>query len=162
VRIVIGKYPQNGIFHFVISRCWLLLPSIMILNRQHQGLFWAAPTRWATELQGGERQWSLSIKLHCNKINNSCFLVKPQKKLVMSGPYWRVCTAIIHTNVFFGESRYEVESRNKNKRRAKRGKQVWCKQLCFNPILVAERVAFAEYINPRGQAEEAYLSRPFG
>jgi hypothetical protein len=26
----------------------------------------------------GERQWSLSIKLHCSKINISWFLVKPQ------------------------------------------------------------------------------------
>ncbi len=46
--------PTHGYFHFVISRCSLLLPSIMILNRQqHQGLFWAVPTRWTTELQGG-------------------------------------------------------------------------------------------------------------
>jgi hypothetical protein len=46
--------PTDGYFQFVISRCSLLLPSIMILNRQHhQGLFWAVPTQWAAELQGG-------------------------------------------------------------------------------------------------------------
>ncbi len=150
--------PTHGYFHFVISRCSLLLPSIMILNRQHhQGLFWAVPTQWAAELQGGSDNGVLSIKLHYSKINISWFLVS-LKILVMSGPTG-ACTAIIHTEMFW---RIEVRSgKQKNKTNERASMQV-CKPLCFNPILVAERVLFAEYINPWAPLLGAYLSRPFG
>jgi len=61
-----------------------------------------------------------------------------------------------------GESRYEVENTKQTKSKegasTQAGKQAG-KHLCFNPILVAERVPFAEYINPRGQLEKhAFLS----
>ncbi len=105
----------------------------------------------------GERQWSLSIKLHCSKINISWFLVS-LKILVMSGLLARAQRSYTQTSW-----RIEVPSgkQKQNKRRAKRDKQV-CKQLCFNPILVAERVPFTVYMNPRAPLNEACLSRPFG
>ncbi len=49
-----------------------------------------------------------------------------------------------------GESRDEVEHTKQTKSKEGASKQAR-KHLCFNPILVAERVPFAEYINPRGR-----------
>jgi hypothetical protein len=48
----------------------LLVPSIMILNRQTPSSFLSSSNRkgWTTK---GERQWSVSIKLHCSKLNIS-------------------------------------------------------------------------------------------
>ncbi len=102
---------------------------------------------WTTR---GERQWSLSIKLHCSKINISWVLVS-LNFLVMSGLLARAQRS--YTQFFW---RIEVRSgkHKQNKRRAKRGKHV-CKQLCFNPILVAERVPFVEYTNP-GRSDLAH------
>jgi hypothetical protein len=65
-----------------------------------------------------------------------------------------------HTQKVFGESRYEVEKHKQNKTKeekqtkSKEGQKQVPKQLCFNPILIAERVPFEEYINPRAPLAE--------
>ncbi len=70
------------------------------------------------------------------------------------------CTAITHTNVL--ENRGTKWKAQTKQTKSKEGQKQVPKQLCFNPILVAERVPFTEYINPRAPLVESYLSRPFG
>jgi len=64
------------------------------------------------ELQGGEPQWSLSIKLHCSKTNISWFLVS-LKIFGNVGPYWRVHSD--HTHKCFLENRSGKQKQKQTK-----------------------------------------------
>jgi len=139
-------------FHFVISRCSLLLPSIMILNRQNTKLFSEQfqpkglnylLLREATNGAYYESSCTAARSLFPGNVGNT-----------------GACRAIIyHTKILENRAtKWNTQKQTKSKEGAKQAR----KHQCFNPILVATRVPFAEYIIPRALPFASYLSRPFG
>ncbi len=114
---------------------------------KHQGLFWAVPTQRAEPLEGATTE-----------AINQVALQQDQYFLVMWGLLARAERSYI-TQKFW---RIEVRSGTHKTNEEQRGGKQARKHLCLNPILVAARVPFTEYIIPRASTTDSYLSRPFG
>jgi hypothetical protein len=133
--------PTHGYFHFVISRCSLLLPSIMILNRQHQGLLWAVPTRWAAELQGRSD--------NNGAYQSSCIVARSifpgffvsLKILVMSGPTG-ACTAIIHTKCFLENRGTKWKKHKQKQTKSKEGQSNYASSCVLIPYWLPKECRF--------------------
>jgi len=52
------------------------------------------------------------------------------------------------------EKHKQNKTKEEKQTKSKEGQKQVPKQLCFNPILIAERVPFEEYINPRAPLAE--------
>ncbi len=140
--------PTPWYFHFVITRCSLLLPSIWSWTGKHQALFWAVPTQRA-ELLGGATMEPI----------NQVVLQQDQYFLVMSADLLALAERSYITQKFW---RVEVRSGTHKTNEEQRGGKQARKHLCFNPILIVTRVPFAGYMIPRASSIDSYLSRPFG
>jgi hypothetical protein len=87
-----------------------------------------------------ERRWSLSIKLHCSKINISWFFSKPQN-FGNVGHYWRVHSD--HTHKMFLENRGTKWKKHKQKQtKSKEGQSKYTSSCVLIPYWLPKEFPF--------------------